>query len=216
MRKILIFIPIMFLLFTGVLSADSIGYTYSKTEIDAIKVDTEGLQVSVTQDSTVIQEIIDHLDEHDHGKHWLMSKKALQTGTSKADSLALSFYDFELTAAADSTYGTPVQLLGPADTPVVAGFALFDVHEVVITAVNSNELYKMRIAWGATSAAAVAAGDYTDLWVWSDTTNPQNVSNSGLEVQAPTLAAGTLLWVSIANAAGAQTMSMKFTLLEHN
>ncbi len=160
--------------------------------------------------------ILAHLDQHDHGRHWLMSKKALQTGSSKADSLALSFYDFDLTADADSTFGTPVQLLGSSDTPVVSGFTLFDVHEVVITAVNSDTLYKLRLAWGASSEIGVAANDYTDLWIWGDTTNPQSVSNSGLEVQIPSLAAGTLLWASIANAAGGQTMSMKFTLLEHN
>ncbi len=146
----------------------------------------------------------------------LMSKKALQTGTSKADSLALSFYDFELTAAADSTFGTAVQLLGSTDTPIVAGHTFFDIHGVVITTVDSNALYKLRLAWGASSAIGVAAGDYTDIWVWSDTTNPQNVSNTELEVQIPTLSAGTLLWASIANAAGGQTMSLKFTLLEHN
>ncbi len=180
----------------------------------ATSVSADNWNTQAIQDT--LSAIFAHQNEHDHGRHWLMSKKALQTGSSKADSLALSFYDFDLTASADSTYGTAVQLLGSADTPVVSGFTFFDMHEVVITSVDSNALYKLRLAWGASSEAGVAAGDYTDLWVWSDTTNPQNVSNSGLEVQIPSLAVGTLLWASIANAAGGQTMSLKFTLLEHN
>ena len=61
MKRFLFTILILFCFTPLIVLSQPIGHNYNKIEIDAIKEDTEGLQTSVTQDSTVIQDIIDHL-----------------------------------------------------------------------------------------------------------------------------------------------------------
>ena len=151
-----------------------------------------------------------------HSSAFLFSRKAVQTGTSFADTTDGVFYPFALTAAADSTYGVAVQILGTADTPIIAGDKVFHIDGVMVTAVNDNSLYRLRITWGASVAAALAAHTFTETWVFGDSTNPQLAQPTALHVQMAEVAAGTEVWVQIANAAGAQTMSILFQIREHD
>jgi len=154
-----------------------------------------------------------HLDHEFHGRQWLMHADQTPSGTSFADTLSLGFYPFTVTAAADSNFGTAIQIIGSDDTPIISGNKIFHMHAIMVTAVNSNSLYKMRIAWGASNAAGVAAGDYQDLWLFGDDTNPQQVSPTSTRAGMRTIDVGTSVWVSIANAAGAQTMDFVFTII---
>jgi len=136
-----ILIPIIFLLSTLNIQAETIGdlsnsEVYSEVEI---------------------------VEEHFHNFERLISCNQNPTATVFADTSGTAFYTYDFTAAADSTFGTALQILGADDTPIRAGTTQFDFHKIMITAVNSNTLYKMRIYFGATASAGEIAGDFTDI-----------------------------------------------------
>lgn len=150
------------------------------------------------------------IEGHIHAKHRLITQNEMQTATVKADTSEVSFYTFDLTAAADSTFGTAVQILGSDDTPWTTGYTVFDLSEGFVTAVNSNAVYKLRVSWGASIAEAWAAKDYSDTWFRGDSSNPQQSHPVEFSIAMHRLPVGTLVWVQIANAAGAQTASFLF------
>ncbi|HDY88893.1 MAG TPA: hypothetical protein ENH82_12375 [bacterium] len=159
---------------------------------------------------------VSDIESDEHSSTFLYSRKAVQTGTSKADTSAVAFYSFDLTAAADSTYGAAVQILGTADTPRILGNTTFHIAGFMVNSVNSNSLYKVRIVWGASVAAGLAAMTFTETWVFGDSANPQQSQPTAIHVQMAEVATGTEAWVQIANAAGAQTMGLTFDTHEHD
>ena len=66
--------------------------------------------------------------------------------------------------AGNDTFGAWGQALGSSDTPVIAGNTFFDPHQLFITAAERNTaIHRIQVAWGASGAAAFAAGDYTEV-----------------------------------------------------
>lgn len=167
---------------------------------------------TLTQGTAInrIYAVVLEIETHLHDKHRVISQNEMQTATVKADTSEVSFYTFDLTAAADSTFGTAVQILGADDTPWTTGYTMFDLSEAFVVAVNSNTVYKLRVSWGATAAAAWEAKNYSDTWFRGDASNPQQSSPVELDISIHRLSAGTLVWAQIANAAGAQTASFLF------
>ncbi len=196
-RIILLFICIA-LISTYVVGEGAVGYTYSKTEIDSI------LALSNITEA------------HQHHQEFVLSKYHTQTSTNKADTSASKFYTFDLTAAADSTLGTAVQILGTDDTPFIAGHTTFDFDKGKVIAVNSNVVYIVRISWGASAAAGQAVGNYTDTWVHGDASNPQLSNPTTFDISMPRLPVDTLVWAQISNPAGGQTMSFLFEAHEYD
>jgi len=171
-------------------------------------------QIINVEDNRIFDEI-EITELHHHGFRRIISKNEMQTATVKADTSAVSFYPYDLTAAADSTFGTAVQILGSADTPIVAGMTKFDFNKVFVTAANSNSVYKIRILYGATASAALVAGHYTDVWFFGDDTNPNKSSPTAFDIECERHYSGTLVWAQIACAAGAKTASLLFSLHEY-
>ncbi len=163
-----------------------------------------------------IESVVNDIEADVHSSIFLYSRKAVQTGTSKADTSAVAFYPFVLTAAADSTYGAAVQVLGTADTPRVSGNTTFHVAGFMVEAVNSNTIYKVRLVWGASVAAGLAASQFTETWVFGDTANPQQSQPTAIAVHMSEVAVGTEVWIQIANASGAQTMDLAIDIAEHD
>lgn len=155
-------------------------------------------------------------EEHLHGYERLISKHEVPTATVIADTSAGSFYPYQLTAAADSTFGTAIQILGSDDTPVQSGELSFDLHKMFIVAANSNTVYAIRLYYGASAAAAEATGDYSDVWVYGDDTNPQQSTPIEIPIMCKRHNSGTLVWAACANAAGAQTIDLLFALHEYD
>ncbi len=275
MKKLFIVLFLTLIVSSGVYGVP-IGHNYNKTEIDAIKEDTEGLQTSVAQDSTqqeadlvnttaikldteglqtsitadslnvegltesvtkdstnveailvdtgttladtlssILSEVL-IIERHSQGKHRIFGKNEMQTGTVKADSTAGAwFYPFVITSAADSTLGTAIQILGADDTPMQVGMTKFDLHEVFVVAVDNATPYVLRVLWGATASAALVAGNYTDTWMASDISNPQQASSSEIDISMPRIDSGSLVWLQCSNAAGAQTISIVCSLIEY-
>ncbi len=155
------------------------------------------------------------IETHDHNHERVFAKNQSPTATVKADPSATAFSTWDFTAAGDSTFGTALQVLGSDDTPMQAGMTKYDFNKVMITAVNSNTLYKMRFYCGATVEIAEAAGEFTDIWFRGDDTNPQQAQPVEIEFKMKRHDAGSLVWVAIANATGAQTASAVFALHEY-
>jgi hypothetical protein len=65
--------------------------------------------------------------------------------------------------AGDDTWGSWVCILGSSDTPARVGMTKFDLHRVMVTASQRTQPYFVQIAFGASGAAALAAGTYTEF-----------------------------------------------------
>jgi len=61
--------------------------------------------------------------------------------------------------AGDNAWGSWLQIIGEDDWPVGAKHGVFD--RIGLTATEKAKPYVLQIAWGATGAAGLAAGDYT-------------------------------------------------------
>ena len=177
--------------------ADVVGNTYNKAEIDEILHEAK--------------EIAGHIHNHER----LIAEHQNPTATVFADTSETAFYTFDFTAAADSSFGTAVQILGSDDTPLKVGMTKYDFNKVMITSVNSNALYKMRFYCGETAEIAEAAGEITEIWFRGDDTNPQQAQPVEIEFTMKRHDAGSSMWVAIACAAGAQTASAVFGLHEY-
>ena len=88
------------------------------------------------------------------------------------------------------TWGAWVQILGSSDTPYQAGMTEFDLRQLVVTATERNTPYFIQLAYGATAAGALAAGDYTEM-VYSAAAG---LGESPIDVMCKKIAAGTKVW----------------------
>ena len=169
----------------------------------------------VVVDDTLSKTLLEvrEIEKHIHSIHRVFGKNEVQTATVFCDTtMGAWFYPYVFTAAADSTFGTAIQILGTDDTPIIAGNASFDLHEILITAVNDNTPYVLRVYWGATASAAEVAGNFSDTWLTGDDTNPQLANPTEVEISMPIVAVGTNVFIAISNAAGAQTLSGVFSI----
>lgn len=94
--------------------------------------------------------------------------------------------------AGNNTWGSWVQILGSSDTPVTAAQAKFDLHKVTVTAAErATAIYFIQLAFGASGAAALTAGTYTEFVYWS----PSAVSREApISIMARRQDAGTKTW----------------------
>ncbi len=188
-----------------------IAFLVTSTSAFADNWNTQAIQDTL---SKALAEALE-VERHFHAHERLIAKHQAPTGTVKADTSATAFYTWDFTAAGDSTFGTALQILGSDDTPIIAGMTKYDFGKVMITVVNSNTLYKMRIYCGATVGVAEATGEITDIWFRGDDTNPQQAHPVEIELKMKRHDAGSLIWVAIANATGAQTASAVFAIHEY-
>lgn len=66
-------------------------------------------------------------------------------------------------STAAPTWGAWVQILGSDDTPQLTGATHYDLHRIEISATERSAPYFIQIGFGATGAAALTAGTYTEL-----------------------------------------------------
>jgi hypothetical protein len=118
---------------------------------------------------------------------------AVPNGTiHRADSITDNVNPFQIDAGND-TWGTWVSVLGSSDTPAIAGSAYYDFHQVDIVAVQTaNVVHFVQIAMGASGAAGLTAGTYTEFVFI-----PQSAAGrpAPITIQMRRQAAGTLAWM---------------------
>lgn len=95
----------------------------------------------------------------------------------------------------NDTWGAWVQVLGSSDTPAMAGNTQYDLHQMdIMTVERSNATHLIQAALGASGAAALAAGTYTDLVF-----RPQSVQGRAAPIPFLTRRqdTGTKAWVRV-------------------
>lgn len=105
----------------------------------------------------------------------------------------------------DNTWGDAVALIAAGDTPIIAGSVYHDLHRMYITDVSVNTTYRIRLIAGASAAAGLAAGTYTEFMMRAVTTTNDRTS---VEVQSKRIASATPWWVQVWNATNGATLSL--------
>ena len=146
-----------------------------------------------------IQRIFNEAWETEHHFHTYESwfgLAAVPTATHKADRIgeppAGTYTPFTLTAGA-RVWSAWVQLLGSGDTPARAGgMVKYDAHRFEVIASSRANPHLLQFAIGASGAAGLAAGDYSEV-IYA----PLSGSNdsSPVPVMMKRVDVGQLLWV---------------------
>jgi hypothetical protein len=134
---------------------------------------------------------VHEIERHFHSyERWFELAAAPVGTTHRADPAGTGAGVFTIDAG-NTIYGAWLQLLGSTDTPAIADSVYYDPHKLLMTAAERNEIYVMQIGFGASGAAALEAGTYTEVVF-----HPQsNVIDSGpVVVQSRRHAAGELMW----------------------
>ena len=150
------------------------------------------------------------VERHLHSYQRAYGLAAAPAGTThRADTITSSPDPFVIDAGND-TWGTEVCIFGSTDTP--AAWVYYDPHKIALTAVETaNIVYFIQIIAGASAAAGLSAGTYTDLVFTPQSANGRPAAiDIGMERQA----AGTLLWARNL-ARGTNTATLSFYIKMH-
>ena len=108
---------------------------------------------------------VHEIERHLHSnERWFAQAAAPAGETHVADRFnPLASNPFQVDAGND-TWGAWVQILGSSDTPDKAGNIKFDPHKIIIeNTAKIGKTHCLQIAFGASGAAALAAGWYTEM-----------------------------------------------------
>jgi len=143
-----------------------------------------------------IRLFLEILDEHVHSyERWFGSTAGVGPG------LETSLTPWRVTSAAvANTFGAAIVLFDGTETPNQAGMLSFDHdHIQIVNVQNNGVIWRIRIANNANGAAnyaaAVAAGDYTDIVLAIDKTN---ADSTPVDTHYPRVPSGTILWAAVA------------------
>lgn len=131
------------------------------------------------------------VERHLHSYERWYELAAVPAGeTHRADPAGTGGGVFQVDAG-NNAYGSWLQILGSSDTPVATGSAYFDLHRIEVTATERSAIYVLQIAFGATGAAALTAGDYIEI----PFAPASNLVDAGpVDVNSRRIAAGTKGW----------------------
>jgi len=111
--------------------------------------------------------------------------------------------------AGNNAWGAWVQILGSGDTPpaVRPTMVKFDLHKIQVVDSETNDVHCfIQIAYGATGAVALNAGDYTTI---AYTTVANKATEVAVLFMIPRIAVGVKVWARIM-ALGEDTMTLDF------
>lgn len=154
------------------------------------KVDTAATD-GLTGTSNSLAYRVHETERHFHSnERWFETASTPDAEVHVADRIGTGGGAFQIDAGNDA-WGSWVQILGSADTPADAGNANYDTHRLLIEAAERNATYFVQIAFGASGAAALTAGTYTEA-VYAPATN--QVQEAPVEIQARRAAVTTKAW----------------------
>jgi len=161
-----------------------------QTDVDAIQAETDKIDGAATDGLTGVADSVAYrageIETHIHSYERWFEKAAVPAGeTHVADRIGGGLGAFRLDAGNDD-WGGWVQLLGSSDTA-----AIFDPHKIEITGVERNEVYFLQIGFGASGAAALGTGQYTEI-PFMPVSNM--IDSAPVVVQARRQAIGTKVW----------------------
>lgn len=164
---------------------------------------------SLASDIAAVEANVDVLEDHFHCIERWYGKSAAFTEVDAADNRLVPFQ----IDSGNNAYGTAICILGSGDTPFQAGKTYFDLHKLLIVATErANEVYKIRLTWGASEAAGIAAGNYSTTMIYPSATLRQTPQ----EIRMPRIAAGTKVWVNCWCASNTGTIDFYIGLHEYD
>jgi len=158
---------------------------------------------------------VNELERHFHNREKWMGAATTPSGeTHVADRMVGGISPFTLTAGND-TFGSWVQLLGSADTPVSSGMIKLDAHRVLVTSTNSTNVYILQIIAG--ESADFAALLTNELFSESPYVAASNNNDAGItDVMVSRTPVGTKVWARAACiGASGTTISFYFGIHEY-
>ena len=140
------------------------------------------------------------IERHLHHRERWMQLATTQTATHKG--VALGDTDgagpYVMDAGDSSvtpTWGTWIQILGADDTPAESATNVYmDPHLIMVTATERNATYFLQIGFGATGAAALLAGTYTET-VFQPASN--QIDSAPVSISTRRVATGSLMWCRV-------------------
>jgi hypothetical protein len=180
-------------------------------KIDALA--TDGLEGTENSLSYRVHEIENHL--HSRGR-WL-GLHGSPTATNWADDVLTPFVAISGNGVYGADTDDEADVLGTDDTPAISGMVKYDLHRILVVDVSVNTVYKLRIVYGTgTMADAITAGQYSELMVQFDSTNPQLSAGIPVDIHMPRLNAGTdKVWIQARNATDNATITFLVGLHEY-
>ena len=160
MKKHVLYIVILFTLLVCGFSGNRYGKPYGKLIQEEATLGLLGTHNSLGYR-------VEEIEKHFHGKERWLGKAADQTADPNVWA-ANSLTPF-VAISGDNSYGTDhtgavneideASVVNIGDTPVQSGMVRFDFHKILVTDVDHDTPYKLRIVYGSgTRAAAVTAG----------------------------------------------------------
>lgn len=132
---------------------------------------------------------VHEIEKHLHSSGSWFGEAATPTATHFGDRIGDGISPYQIDAG-NVTWGTWVQLLGSSDTPARTSQLFFDPHEIVVVATEQTDTYFVQFGRGASGAAALSAGTYTEFVYHSGTNKYSGI----LKIQTGRAPAGSLLW----------------------
>lgn len=112
----------------------------------------------------------------------------------------------------NNTWGAWIPVLVAGSTPAIAGSVYYDPHRIMIAATERTTPYRIQFGFGASGAAALAAGTYTSFMYVSGS----NLVDSGpLDVHSHRQPVGTLMWARTWNSNNTGTIDFFVGLHEY-
>ena len=152
-------------------------------------------------------------EEHVHAHERWFGISTDQSGDDWAVAAGLNPF---VVVSGDSDFGTAIKVLGPDDTPAIAGKVKWDAHRVVVADLDHTTVYMLRLIWGDDADVAEAAGDYTDICIMNDVAKANTAGGVPVPVRMPQLSAGIKLWAKVKNAANLSEIDFYIGLHEYD
>lgn len=173
--------------------------------VDQIEGYTEKIDDAVADGAAgTVNSLAYHIGRHDQHFHvrerWL-GIQSPQTATDWALDTLSPFQAISGNNAYGADANDEAQVLGTADTPIITGMTLFDLHRILVVDMSSATPYKLRLVWGTgTMADAITAEQYSEVMVVTDVAIGPPSSGAPFEVKMPRLAMDIKVWCQCWNA----------------
>jgi len=159
---------------------------------------TSGIGGTADSVGYVLAEIEGHLH---NWERWYGLAGTPAAETHRADAIAAGISPFQMDAG-NNTWGTWLQIIGSSDTA-----KMFDLHRLMIIAVERNATtHFIQVGVGASGAAALTAGTYTEIVYHPATVTAEAIP---LDIMMHRAAAATKVWARVL-ASGADTGTVDF------
>lgn len=188
-----------------------------QTDTTAILVDTGAIE---TETDKIDQAVVDGLtgtenslaykvhavENHHHSRERWWGALAGPTETNAIEANVTR--PFAATSGND-TWGAAIPILGTADDPTDGIGIQFDLHRLFITDLdNETDAWRLRIIQGTgTSAAAISAGQWTEVMLQSNAVPGNRAGGTPVEIQTNRQDVGIRCWAQVWNDSVGEVLS---------